>query len=288
MAVNATGRGSWRALLQRGLDTAADLSDLVAQKISAAADPRARLLRRRRRALRWGLIFTAGCVFWAVVTAVLAAWGWFALLLEITGAIAVVQAIPATLLLLRYHWLRSEPLPASRPANARRLPPPGSAARPAMYALGASERGFFSLLGVIERGAMLPAAEIRELTAAANKTSAAMASTAAEVVSMERAVHYTESSRSYLVPTINAFTAQLSAGVRQYNEMVTAAAQLVSSANGNADADADAEADAEADVGAGGALAASHQRYRDELVGATDRLLGWAQAFDELGGLPRR
>jgi hypothetical protein len=35
-------------------------------------------------------------------------------------------------------------------------------------------------------------------------------------------------------------------------------------------------------------LAASQQRYRAELVGATDRLLGWAQAFDELGGMPRR
>jgi hypothetical protein len=34
-------------------------------------------------------------------------------------------------------------------------------------------------------------------------------------------------------------------------------------------------------------LADSRQRYRDELVGATDRLVGWAQAFDELGGLPR-
>jgi hypothetical protein len=64
----------------------------------------------------------------------------------------------------------------------------------------------------------------------------------------------------------------LSAGVRQYNEMVTAAAQLVSSANGDS----------------GVALASSQQRYRAELVGATDRLLGWAQAFDELGGLPRR
>ena len=103
-----------------------------------------------------------------------------------------------------------------------------------MSALGASERGFFSLVGVIERGAMLPAAEIRDLTAAANRTSAAMSATAAEVVSMERAAHHSESSRSYLVPTINAFTAQLSAGVRQYNEMVTAAAQLVSSANGDA------------------------------------------------------
>jgi len=88
---------------------------------------------------------------------------------------------------------------------------------------------------------------------------------------MERAAHNSESSRSYLVPTINAFTAQLSAGVRQYNEMVTAAAHLVSSANGSADS----------------GLTVSRQRYRAELAGATDRLTGWAQAFDELGGLPR-
>lgn len=118
---------------------------------------------------------------------------------------------------------------------------------------------------------MLPAIEIRDLTAAANKSSAAMAATAAEVVSMERTANGTPQSRSYLVPTINAFTAQLSAGVRQYNEMVTAAAQLVSSANGDG----------------GAALLASRQRYRDELAGATDRLVGWSQAFDELGGLPQ-
>jgi hypothetical protein len=280
VVVKTAERGSWRALLQRGFDTAAELTDLVALKISAATDPRARLLRRRRRALRWGLIFSAGCVLWAAVTAVLAAWGWFALLLEITGFIAAVQAIPATLLLLRYRWLKSEPLPAQRPGNVRRLPPVGSAARPAMSALGASERGFFSLLGVLERGAMLPASEIRDLAAAATRTSAAMAATAEEVVSMERAVHYSETSRTYLVPTINAFTAQLGAGVRQYNEMVTAAAQLVSSAN--------RDPGLGAGVGPGPGPAAAQQRYRAELVGATDRLIGWAQAFDELGGMPRR
>src|SRR5271168_3939689 len=270
MAVQPGRNSAWRTLLMRGLDTASDLSELVIQKISAATDPRERQLRRRRRALRWGLIFSAGCVFWGAVTAILAAWGWFALLLEITGGVAVVQAMIATLLLIRYRWLKADPLPAQRPTNIRRLPPPGSAARPSMYALGASERGFFSLLGVLERGAMLPADEIAGLTAAANRTSAAMVATAAEVVSMERAAHYSESSRSYLVPTINAFTAQLSAGVRQYNEMVTAAAQLVSSVNG--------------DTG----LATAQQRYRAELVDATDRLVGWAQAFDELGGLPPR
>src|SRR5581483_7650555 len=271
MAVETGRSGLVRTFLLRGLDAVSDLSEFVVEKISAATDPRQRLLRRRRRALRWGVIFSIGCVFWAAVTVLLAAWGWFALLLEITGGVAVVEAMIATLLFIRYYWLRSEPLPAQRSAATRRLPPPSSAARPAMYALGASERGFFSLLGVMERGNMLPAAEIRDLTAAANKSSAAMAATAAEVVSMERAAHYTPQSQSYLAPSINAFTAQLSAGVRQYNEMVTAAAHLVSSANGDAAAP----------------LVASRQRYRDELVDATDRLAGWAQAFDELGGLPR-
>ena len=265
MAVQSSRGAVWRTLLLRWLDTASDVSEFVAQKISAATDPRARLLRQRRRALRWGLIFAAGTVFWGVVTAILAAWGWFALLLEITGGVAVVMAVPATLLLLRYRWLRSEPLPVPRTTSGRRLPPPGSAARPAMYALGASERGFSSLVTVIERGAMLPADEIRDLTAAATRSSAAMASTAAQVVSMERAAQASAESRSHLVPTINAFTAQLGAGVRQYNEMVTAAAQLVSSANGDG--------------------SAASQHYRTELVGATDRLVGWAQAFDELGGL---
>src|ERR1700726_4031813 len=162
MAVQPGRNSAWRTLLMRGLDTASDISELVVQKISAATDPRERQLRRRRRALRWGLIFSAGCVFWGVVTAILAAWGWFALLLEITGGVAVAQAMIAPLLLIRYRRLKADPLPAQP-------------------------------------------------------------------------------------PTINAFTAQLSAGVRQYNEMVTAAAQLVPSANGDR----------------GAALVASRQRYRD-------------------------
>lgn len=231
--MNGGKSGLWRVLLRHGLDTAADLFDLVAQKISAVSEPRARLLRRRRRALRWGLIFGFGCLFWGVVTVLLAAWGWFALLLQITGFIAVIQAIPATLLLFHYRWLRSKPLPTRRPVGVRRLPPPGSAARPAISALSASERGFFSLLGVIEQGKMLSVAEIRDLTAAANQTAVTMVATAAQVVSMERAMRYSAAPRSYLVPIIDAFAAQLGAGVRQYNEMVTAAAQLVSSANGS-------------------------------------------------------
>lgn len=103
-------------LLPHGADTASTagrLIGLIARAINAAADPRARLLRRRRRALRWGVVFGLGSLLWAAVTVLLATWGWFALLLEFTGLIAVVQAFAATLLLMRYRWLRAEPLPAA-------------------------------------------------------------------------------------------------------------------------------------------------------------------------------
>lgn len=267
----ARGRQRGRPLLQRGIDAASEWSEVLAQKLSAVADPRARRLRQRRWALRGAVFFGFACVFWISVTALLASWStpWWVLL--ITGPIAAGAAFPATLLFLRYLWLKSAPLPDERPGTTHRLPPPGSAARSPMTALAASERGFFSLLGVMERGELLPPDELRELTAAANQTMATMTATAAEVVSMERAATSTPNSRSYLVPTINAFTAQLHQGLRQYNEMVTAAAQLVSSAN----------------TGQMSSSPMWRQRYRDELAGATDRLLGWAQAFDELGNTRR-
>jgi hypothetical protein len=255
-------------LIQRGVDTAAEWSDLLAEKLNAAADPRAKLMRKRRWALRLGWFFAVSCVFWVGVTALLASWSTPVWALFIPAPIAVGAAFLATLAFLRYRWLKGEPLP---PRRSRRLPPWGSAARQPMAALAASERALFSLLGVLERGRMLPADELRELTAAANQTSATMAATAHEVVSMERAIRSAPQSRSHLVPTVNAFSTQLDHGARQYSEMVTAAAQLVSAANT-------------------GSLSSSpmiRQRYRDELVNATDRLMGWAQAFDELGHLRR-
>lgn len=254
-----------RSTLQRGIDTVSEYADVAAQKLSAAADPRARLLRKRRWALRFGLFFTVAAVFWVGVTGLLAVWSTPVWALIVTGAIAVGAAVPATLWLLRYRWLLGETLPPLREVSGRRFPPPGSVARPAISALGASERGLHSLLGVIDRGKLLPPEEIRELTAAAGRSAATMTATASEVAAMERAAGDNPDSRYYLAPTINALTAQLNSGVRQYNEMVTAAAQLVSSAGPGV----------------------SQQRYRDELVDATDRLIGWAQAFEELGPAQR-
>nr|WP_165588596.1 hypothetical protein [Mycolicibacterium komanii]CRL67642.1 putative membrane alanine rich protein [Mycolicibacterium komanii] len=261
----------WRSLMQRGLqngiDTAAEWSDVLADRLNAAADPRAKLLRKRRWALRLTVFFTISSVFWIGVTGLVAAWDVPAWALLIPSPIAVGAAFLATLSFLRYRWLRREPLPPPRSRATRRLPPRGSAARQPMAALATSERGLFSLLGVMERGRMLPADELRELTAAANQTAATMAATANEVVSMERAIRATPQSGAHLTPTIRAFTAQLDHGARQYGEMVNAAAQLVSAAN----------------TGPTSTSPMWQQRYRDELSNATDRLVGWAQAFNELG-----
>jgi hypothetical protein len=262
---------AWRSLLQRGVDTAAELSDVLAQKLSSAADPRAKQLRKRKWALRLGLFFTLSSAFWVGVTGLLASWSTPVWALFIPAPIAVGAAFLATLAFLRYRWLRGEPLPPQRSRATRRLPAWGSAARQPMAALAASERGLFSLISVMERGRMLPADELRELETVANQSAATMAATAHEVVSMERAVANAPQSRAHLAPTISAFTAQLDNGARQYNEMVTAAAQLVSAAN----------------TGPMSSSPMSAQRYRDELVNATDRLTGWAQAFDELGQLRR-
>ena len=148
---------AWRSLVQRGVDTAAELSDVVAQKLSAAADPRAKQLRKRKWALRLGLFFTVSCLIWVGVTVLLATWSTPAWALFIPAPIAVGAAFLATLSFLRYRWLRGEPLPPQRSRATRRLPPWGSAARQPMAALAASERGLFSLISVMERGKMLPA-----------------------------------------------------------------------------------------------------------------------------------
>src|ERR1700676_1980794 len=113
MAVKPEGRSGYRSLVQRGIDTASEYADTVADKVRRVADPRARLLRKRRWALRLGLFSVVTCVFWALVTALLASWSTPAWALIIPGAFAAGAAAPATLWLLRYFRLRREPLPAA-------------------------------------------------------------------------------------------------------------------------------------------------------------------------------
>jgi len=55
-------------MVQRGVDTAAEWSDVLAEKLNAAANPRANWLRKRRWALRLALFSPVSAVFWVGVT----------------------------------------------------------------------------------------------------------------------------------------------------------------------------------------------------------------------------
>ncbi|WP_457072832.1 phage shock envelope stress response protein PspM [Mycobacteroides abscessus] len=264
----AAVHGGWEQLLRRLATNVNDLGEELAARMRAMSDKREKLLRKRLRAKRWSIRWALACVAGLLATTVLATTGAPPWLLIIPALLTAGCAIPATYLLVRYRYLKAEPLPP-RPGVERRLPPYGSSARPPMAALDAAERSLFSLLGVVERGSMIPESEGRQVLSAANRAAYVMAATAKEVVSMERAAAETPHTREYLQPTIKAFTAQLDTGVRQYNELVTAAAQLVSAGNG----------------GAVVASPMSRGALFDDLVSATDRLTGWAGALDELGQL---
>ena len=189
--------------------------------------------------------------------------------LFIPAPIAVGAAFLATLSFLRYRWLRGEPLPPQRSRAARRLPPWGSAARQPMAALAASERGLFSLLG---DGARPHAARgrARELTAAANQTAATMAATANEVCRWSgRSVRHRSRGPIWRPRSPRSHAARPRCPSVQRN--------------GHRRSTIGVSGQHRLDVGS----PMSQQRYRDELVNATDRLLGWAQAFDELGHLRR-
>ena len=188
---------AWRSLLQRGVDTAAELSDVLADKLNAAADPRAKLLRKRRWALRLGLFFTVACGFWLLVTAVLATWS------TRCGAadhrpgrggcsVSGDAVLPALSL--------AEGLAATPAAFAGHPATPGLGfGGPTADGRAGRVRAFVVLSArVMERGRMLPAGELRELSAAANHTAATLAATANEVVSMERAMNLTPQSRAHL------------------------------------------------------------------------------------------
>ncbi|PWQ86398.1 hypothetical protein DKX15_21180, partial [Enterococcus faecium] len=80
----------------------------------------AKLLRKRRWALRLAVFFTVSALFWIAMTALVAAWDTPVWALFIPSPSAVGAAFLATLAFLRYCWLRREPLPPQRVSH--RLP----------------------------------------------------------------------------------------------------------------------------------------------------------------------
>ena len=249
-----------------------EFTDVVAQKLGAAADPRAKLLRKRRWALRATLFFAfstgsldrgdGGARVVGRDTRVGAA---------DPGSDRRGRGVPGDPGLPALPMAsRRAPLPPER--SVRRLPPWGSAARQPMAALASAERGL--VLAARRHGARSDAARTT------NSRGDGGGQPARRSPWRPPPTRWCRWSGRRTRPRSRAHTwrrpsgrspLQLDNGVRQYNEMVTAAAQLVSSANS----------------GSMSSSPMSAQRYRHELVAATDRLAGWAQAFDELGHLRR-
>ncbi|WP_441346811.1 phage shock envelope stress response protein PspM [Rhodococcus sp. W8901] len=244
-----------------------EVGGTVADTMRRWSDPRERMLRKRRRArkraTRFGIASGAGVVGSASLAAASAP-DWT---IVATGGAAALFAIPAVVAVSTYRHLTSVPLP---PATVTRqpLPPVGSAARAPMERLASAESGLHQLLGVLSRSAIVDAEEIDHTGETARSASSALRAVAADVVAMESAGRGTAAAAAHLQQSVRAAGEQLDIGVAQYEGLVTAAAKMTAPAQSPSYTLLD--------------------RQREELLSASDRLEGWAEALGEVDEIDRR
>lgn len=238
------------------------LGESVLGAVRAWADPRERELRRRRRARRRTIRYSAAtgvAGLGAVGVAALVDPAWTAAL---PAGVAFVFAVPAVLAARKYTRMQHVPLPAASPVR-RPLPPVTSSARAPMTRLSRAERSLAELHPVIERSAMVPADELAETMDAAATAAVALRALGDDVVAMERARVGAETAvQRDLDVAVSAIGKQLDAGVAEYEELLRAAARMATP------------------ISAG--TTALPPTARLELRDAADRLDGWAEALAEL------
>lgn len=243
----------------------------VKRRLADWRDPRARLVRQRKRAKRTAVggatsagVFGAGAVgtgavgtgsmeavagvpeiFWDVSTVGL-------------GGFAALGAAVAVKFGVKYRRLKNTPLPESSAPAA--LPAPGSAARPSMQRLRDAEQTLQGALAQLsEAGAGAAAADAR---ATADHTAAELRRGAQRLIAVESALrHAPESQRGALREDVERLRGELDEGVDGYGGLVAAAGQAVA---------------------ASGSVEQTHL-----LQDATDRLAGLAEGmrvvFDDSG-----
>jgi predicted component of type VI protein secretion system len=236
------------------------VAEQVRRKVAEWRDPRARLLRRRRRAMR-----ATGA--WATVTAALAGGCGLEIAVAhspvaavVLGGFAAGAGVVGVRSGTRTYRLHRMPLPEPpRPPAA--LPPRESAAREPMERLAAAEATLEELLRQLSRpiGGVLqvPAESVVQARATAAEGAAALREAAEQLRAVERArEHAPPLERGPLLDGIRRLRGQLDEGVDGYGGLVAAAAR---------------------------ALAASSQAMpRRALADATDHLAGLAVALREL------
>ncbi len=244
-----------------------EVGGTVADSMRRWSDPRERMLRKRRRArkraTRFGVASGASVVGAASLAAASAPdWTMVA-----TGGAAALFAVPAVVAFGTYRQLTATPLPP--PAVSRQpLPPVGSAARAPMDRLASAESSLQQLLGVLSRSEVVDVEELDHTGETARAASAALRSVAADVVAMESAGRGTAAAATHLERSIRSAVGQLDVGVAQYEGLVTAAAKMT----------APAQSSSYSLLG----------RQREELLSASDRLEGWAEALGEVDEIERR
>ena len=229
------------------------------------AHPREREIRKRRRARRRSIRYSAASgatAIGAAGLAVVAAPVW-AVVITSSGAVALV--LPAALATRKYLRLKAKPLPPAG-AQVRALPPVGSAARGPMVRLAKVEKSLTHVLAVVARSAPVPADELAETAAAAESAADALHALSIDIVSLEQAAKLAGQAAFQLQQSVMAARAELDSGLREYEHLLQAAARMTVSQ---------------------GALPRPSETANLELRVAADRLDGWAEALAELAGAPR-
>ena len=236
----------------------------VRRTVAAWRDPRARLLRQRRRAGRFsaggavgtGALGGTSYLAWSEAFAPGAdAVGLDALGVGLSGLTAVFAAGTLSAL-VRYRQLRRTPLPDPAPEPVE-LPPSSSRAHEPMRQLRDAELSLHTVLGHLRAGGSIPEEPVVSSRATADETARALRQVAGRLRAVEGALpHVAAEDRASLQAEVDGMAAHLAEGVEGYRGLVAAAGKAVAAT----------------------ALPEKRELVRD----ATEHLAGIAQALREL------
>ncbi|MEV0085907.1 hypothetical protein [Saccharopolyspora sp. NPDC050642] len=240
----------------------------VRRRFANWRDPRARLLRQRKRTKRAAAgsaasagVFGAGAAASASLPEMWGALGGLGEFLQYTstvglGGLAVISGVGAVKVGLKYRRLMRTPLPEPQPEPAA-LPPQGSAARVPMQRLRDAEQSLrHALTQLTSAGAGSAAADAR---ATADIAAAELRRVAERIVAVEAAIpHAPETQKPALQADVQRLREELDEGLDGYGGLVAAAGRAVA------------------------ASGAPEQKYL--MQDATDRLAGLAAGLREIFG----
>lgn len=248
-----------------GRSLTAELAELVGRQarraLAAVRDPRARALRRRRRArrsvvLRSGITLAAG-----TITAMIGSTSALEISEVAAGSVTALLAVGAGAAGVRLVRLHRSPLPPPPQEPPAALPPPRSAAREPMARLSRAEAGLHDLFAVLERErrgvAVVDPATIEATRSALAEATGELRGTAEALQAVERAAQAAGAAqRPGLLAASDALRGRLDEGVDEVCGLVSAAGAVVS--------------------------AAASEHRPDALADATDRLTGLAEGLREV------